>query len=74
MPDDFNCSKSSWKKIKVFLERISPGHTKKAKEMVASIEEFKNTDAVNAIVYKGTFIYVPSTPILQLIVLRAAMK
>jgi hypothetical protein len=74
MPADFNCNKNSWKKITAFLDKISPNRKAIAKDMLVKIAKYKNDDPVNAIVYKNTFVFEPSKAILQVIILRAALK
>lgn len=73
MPHDFNCSKVNWKKIVALLDRTCPNRKSETKRMLAKIENYKNTDPVNAIMYKNTFVYEPSTPIMQVIIMRAAL-
>ena len=73
-PEDYNLPTSQYKKIKKFIDKAFTKNKSEQKQALKKIDAYKNADKLNQIMYADTFIFVPSEPIMQQLVLFAAFQ
>ena len=71
---DFNTKKKHMVMIKHILEKMYPKHKQDQKEYLQKIEQFKQYDKVNSIIYDNVFKFIPSNEVLCMLVLKCAFE
>ena len=68
-----NMPPKTYKKIKAFMEKLYPGNKKMANEKIKEIENFKDQDNFTNLLYISQNVYIPSSYIMQTLVLKATI-
>ena len=71
--EDFNMRKDDWKQIKIFVDRQNKGFLKNGQRINKKIQAFKASSTLNEISYMNNFVFLPSRPIAQILILKACL-
>jgi hypothetical protein len=63
----------AWRHVRTYLEKQFPKHTKASKQVLDAIAEFRSKNAVQDLIFKRSFLYVPTEALMQLLVIKAAL-
>lgn len=72
-PDDLHLDPIKFKRIKNYIKKQYPSHSKDTKECLDEIQRFRSVNHLQDVLYSSNFVFVPADALMDVLVLKTAL-